>query len=137
MMVQRLIPCPTCVSRFQDKTAGQYSPVQGSEGNLWHHFRNPQYVRQFELPTCALAAVNHETIICAEHPGVPVALSSLVPDLLLSDLPPYLLIDTDKFEFEPIESNRLGEGGAGEVYKGSYRDVPVAIKRFHATRNTR
>jgi hypothetical protein len=48
---------------------------------------------EFSLMECAAAAVDHTEIACPQHVDNPVKLSSLVPDLVLSDLPPDLVID--------------------------------------------
>ena len=58
-----------------------------------------------------------DTIYCSDY-NVCVPLSYLVPDLLLTDLPPSLMLDESVFEFNPKDhSTRLGRGGAGTVHK--------------------
>jgi hypothetical protein len=48
---------------------------------------------EFSLMECAAAAVDYTEIACPQHVNSPVKLKSVVPDLLLSDLPPELVID--------------------------------------------
>ena len=62
-----------------------------------------------------------------------VDLNLVVPDLMLTDLPSHLVIDPMKFVFSPSEATRLGEGGAGGVYRGEYENNNVAVKQFHST----
>lgn len=72
----------------------------------------------FSLEDCAAAALIEDTIHCKEY-NVDVPLIDLVPDLLLTDLPPQWHLDISRFEFNPADiSTRLGAGGAGAVYKG-------------------
>ena len=39
--------------------------------------------------------------------------------------------------FNPSEENRLGSGGAGEVFLGMYKKEKVAVKRFYSSNGTR
>ena len=48
---------------------------------------------EFSLMECAAAAVDYTEIACPGHEDSPVKLSSLVPDLVLSDLPSDFVID--------------------------------------------
>ena len=48
---------------------------------------------EFSLMECAAAAVEHTEIACPYHVNSPVKLRNLIPDLVLSDLPPELTID--------------------------------------------
>ena len=41
------------------------------------------------------------------------------------------------FVFNPSEENRLGSGGAGEVFLGMYKKEKVAVKRFYSSNGTR
>lgn len=88
------------------------------------------------MTECAAAAVSHTEISCPYHVDEPVKLASLVPDLILSDLPKELLIDGKFLTFNPVEENRLGAGGAGEVFLGTYKKQRVAIKRFYSTKES-
>ena len=137
MTVQRMIPCPSCTTSFRQQQLSQYIEDNGKLFGLLHHLRNPAFVHQFSLSVCALAAVGHDEIACEKHAEEAVALAHLVPDLLLSDLPPSLLIDRKQLDFQPTEKNKLGGGGAGEVYKAWYRGQPLAIKIFHSSKLSR
>ena len=48
---------------------------------------------EFSLMECAAAAVEYTEIACPYHVNSPVKLKSVVPDLLLSDLPSDFVID--------------------------------------------
>ena len=91
----------------------------------------------FTLPTCAAVALNFSSVTCPRHPDRVVPLKELIPDLLLSDLPRHMLIVKSEFQFQINDSSRLGSGGAGEVFLGTYKKEPVAVKTFHSTRNAR
>ncbi|XP_019852360.1 PREDICTED: leucine-rich repeat serine/threonine-protein kinase 1-like [Amphimedon queenslandica] len=105
------------------------SAEPGTESECFYDPLN-QEVFIFKLEDCALKALQQDTVYCADY-DVHVPLSTLVPDLLMTDLPPNLIIDQSCFEFNPKDlSTRLGRGGAGAVYKGKYRNVPVAVKEF-------
>lgn len=91
----------------------------------------------FTLPTCAAAAMNFSTINCPYHPDTWVSLDELIPDLLMTDLPRNLLVDSSEFMYKTDDESRLGGGGAGEVYRGSLREDEVAVKTFHSTRVSR
>ncbi len=137
MTVQRVIPCPTCVSSFRHERLSKYLEDGSKPPDLSHHFRNSEFVQQFSLSVCALAAGGHEYISSEKHPDEPVPLSHLVPDLLLTDLPATLLLDKFQLDFVPSEHNRLGGGGAGEVFRAMYKGEQIAIKRFHSTKQSR
>eukprot|EP00794_Sanderia_malayensis_P013704 gene13704-15131_t len=137
MIVERMIPCPACITSFRQHQLSKYVEDKSKVMDILHYFRNPQFVNQFSLAICALAAVSHENIQCAKHADTPVALLTLVPDLLLTDLPPSMLLAKNQLDFNPSDTNRLGGGGAGEVFKASYKGEVVAVKRFHSTRQSR
>ena len=66
----------------------------------------------FDLDACAADALKGDTILSTDY-KVHVPLAHLVPDLLLTDLPPQLRIDTSQFEFNP--KVRWGGGVGMEV----------------------
>ena len=57
----------------------------------------------------------------------------MVPDLLLTDLPPAYILDEDSLIFNMADESKLGEGGAGGVYKGTYKGERVAVKLLHSS----
>ena len=63
----------------------------------------------FNVDACAADALKGDTIVCSEY-KVRIPLRHLVPDLLLTDLPPQLNIDTSQFEFNPKVSGGCGCG---------------------------
>lgn len=54
----------------------------------------------FDLDACAAEALKGDTIISTRY-NVRIPLHHLIPDLLLTDLPSQLKIDTSQFEFDP------------------------------------
>ncbi|XP_028406855.1 leucine-rich repeat serine/threonine-protein kinase 1-like [Dendronephthya gigantea] len=130
-LVRHVIPCPICTSHneptFRMRRSVSMKNVQEME---------ERRLPEFSLMECAAAAVDYTEIACPEHVDRPVKLSSLIPDLVLSDLPPELLIDRNVFLYNPTDENRLGSGGAGEVFLGIYKKQKVAVKRFYSSNNT-
>lgn len=67
----------------------------------------------FDLDACAADALKGDTIVCSEY-KVRIPLHHLVPDLLLTDLPPQLKIDSSQFEFNPkVRAGRVESLGGG------------------------
>ena len=54
----------------------------------------------YPLEKCAAEALIGDTIECTEY-SLRIPLSYLVPDLLLTDLPPHLTVDIAQFQFNP------------------------------------
>ena len=63
-----------------------------------------------------------------------VSLADIVPDLLLQDINPEFLLDTDDLIYTEDDASLLGRGGYGKVYRGKWHGKPVAIKKY-ITRN--
>ena len=130
-LVRRLIPCPLCINVMTQRHTMKRSvsmefPVNFNAGH-------PPRPYNFTLPTCAAMALSFSTIACPYHPNKVVSLQHLIPDLLMADLPRHLLVEPGQFKFEARESHRIGSGGSGEVYRGTYRNEAVAVKTFHST----
>lgn len=136
-LIQKLIPCPVCKFARQQTLENFHGLAGNLKENYASFFREPKYVNQFDLQVCALAATSFKAISCARHASEPVKLRLVVPDLLLTDLPSHYVINPDEFEFEPSEQTRLGEGGAGGVYRGCYQGKTIAVKQFHSATKTR
>ena len=84
------------------------------------------------LPLIAGHKLTHE---CgANHK---VHLIELVPDLLLADLDPEFLLDSDKLIYKIENDSLLGVGSFGEVYHGNYKGRAVAVKLYTARENTK
>eukprot|EP00731_Ephydatia_muelleri_P005646 Em0002g1822a len=84
----------------------------------------------FPMEVCCSLALTSDTVVVKDY-SVAVPLVHLVPDILLTDLPEELKIEHAEFTFNPEDpATRLGEGGAGTVYKGKYRGQAVAIKEL-------
>ena len=83
----------------------------------------------FSVSELSLAATmgGSEGAECPRHPEESLALTSLVPDLLLMDLPVRVL-DKTLFDFDPKKSHSLGRGGFGEVFRARFRGKNVAVK---------
>ena len=54
----------------------------------------------YPLEKCAAEALIGDTIECTEY-SLRIPLSYLVPDLLLTDLPPHLTVELSQFQFNP------------------------------------
>lgn len=130
-LVRRLIPCPLCTNMMTQRHSMKRSVSMEFPANF--HALQPPRPHNFTLPTCAATALSFETIACPYHPDKVVSLQLLIPDLLMADLPRHLLVDPSQFKFEASESQRIGGGGSGEVFRGTYRSETVAVKTFHST----
>ena len=63
-----------------------------------------------------------------------VQLVDLVPDQLFIDLDHLFHLDSNKVIYSKEKESLLGAGAFGEIYRGEYRGLPVAIK-LHLARN--
>ena len=89
-------------------------PHTGPDWSYSHADGYQQCVYTFRLEECALVGLLNSSILCSDY-NIYVPLSHLVPDLLLTDLPPHLMVDKSQLLFNPKDtSTRLGRGGAGE-----------------------
>lgn len=134
-LVRRLIPCPLCTDMMAQRNSMKRSVSMEFPANF-HAVQNPRPYN-FTLPTCATTALSFATIACPCHPNRVVSLQHLIPDLLMADLPRHLMMDSSQFKFKPSEAQRIGGGGSGEVFRGTYRNETVAVKTFHSTTQAR
>ena len=110
---QRLIPCPHCMLGHR-------------EGDSFEN------VHMFLIQDCAMAILKLTQLRCSVDCSVEIDASALVPDLLLNDLPPRYFINRthDVLEFDP-NTELLGRGGEGSVYRGLLNGATVAVKQHH------
>ena len=110
---QRLVPCPHCVANSARD----------------HCFED---VHMFPIQDCAMAILKLSQLSCQMDSTVEIDASTLVPDLLLNDLPPQYFIshEQDVLEFDP-NMELLGRGGEGSVYRGLLNGARVAVKQHH------
>eukprot|EP00731_Ephydatia_muelleri_P037715 Em0543g5a len=73
----------------------------------------------------SLVARGQDTITCER--GHRLALTDIIPDQLLCDLDPRFMLNSSEICYG---TELLGKGGQGSVYSGTYRGLPVAIKKY-------
>ena len=95
---------------------------------------------EFRVEQCLpIIAKNQTTIECGYFRNDPpknhtVPLADIVPDLLLQDIDPEFLLNSEDINYNEDESSLLGKGGYGKVYRGKCLGKSVAIKKY-LTRN--
>ena len=110
---QRLVPCPHCIAN-------------ATRADCFEH------VHMFDIQDCAMAILKLTQLRCETDCRVEIDAKLLVPDLRLNDLPPQYFIsqDLDVLEFDP-NTELLGRGGEGSVYRGLLNGSRVAVKQHH------
>ena len=88
---------------------------------------------EFKIKDCIqLIKDNKYSAYCTQHGSIPLA--ELVPDLMLSDIRKDFLLEESQVEFLEEESSLLGSGSFSKVYRGRYKQKPVAVKTYTAER---
>ncbi|CAK6975851.1 leucine-rich repeat serine/threonine-protein kinase 1 [Scomber scombrus] len=132
LLIEQYAPCPLCAPLWQQSQT-EHSAIRPGQGA--DEGGGAPGVHYFNMEDCVLAAVEKEHIICPQHPGQPVPLQELVPELFMTDFPARLFLEKTQLEYSDKENNVLGQGGSGAIiYRARYRDQPVAVKRFHFKR---
>ena len=148
-MVKHCVTIMTSLSALGLKVAGQLLDLTSSLMNEWYpdmdsfnqtvlcpwclRVKNPEPY-QFNVQKCLALTTsqNRTTVDCSYHPdgqaeNHAVNLADVIPDLLFKDA-------IQEFHHPELKFNEdsplLGTGGFSNVYSGSYRGTPVAIKRY-------
>ena len=91
---------------------------------------------EFKVEQCLpVIAKNETTMECGYYRDDPaknhtVSLADIVPDLLLEDIDPEILLDADEINYQEDDTSLLGKGGYGKVYRGKFKGKSVAIKKY-------
>ena len=91
---------------------------------------------EFRIEQCLVEiARNRTTMECGYDRTDPannhtVPLADIVPYLLLQDINPEFLLNSEDILYNEDESSLLGMGGYGKVYRGKCHSKPVAIKKY-------
>ena len=118
--LQREIPCPECLFNIS-------STINLTD--LLSEVNAVNSVHAFTYESCALAVIQGSKQICCEKTGVKLALDRLIPELVMADLPPNLLIDPTHLQLDYHDCNTiLGRGAFGTVLQAQLNNVVVAAK---------
>ena len=92
---------------------------------------------EFDMKHCVQAVASNEmTVECRYIDGDPkmnhtVALTYLVPEMLLQDISHDLMLCVQDISYERNNDSLLGRGGYAEVYRGTFKGkTPVAVKHY-------
>ncbi|XP_052278678.1 leucine-rich repeat serine/threonine-protein kinase 1-like isoform X2 [Dreissena polymorpha] len=93
----------------------------------------PACLNHFTVEYCAKKLVQGLPVVCPKQTtGKQYELTTLVPELLLKDLPRKFFMELGLLKLEETKENCLGGGVAGAVYKGYYGDTAVAVKIYRS-----
>ena len=89
---------------------------------------------EFKVEQCLPVIAKNETMECSFFSDDPaknhiVSLADIVPDLLLQDIDPEFLLDSEDINYQEDNTSLLGKGGYGKVYRSTCKGKSVAIKK--------
>lgn len=91
LLIEQYAPCPLCAPLWQqsqtENSATWPGQDRGKAGHGADEGGGAPGVHYFNMEDCVLAAAGKEHIICPQHPGQPVPLQELVPELFMTDFP--------------------------------------------------
>ncbi|PAA77610.1 hypothetical protein BOX15_Mlig015348g2 [Macrostomum lignano] len=131
-ILQKSAPCVACCSRLNIRSPKsqqqQQQPHQArssSSAVVFHTFSFDDIVNEAGIAEAIRCPRFAET----GHPEL-VPLSSLAPDVTLSDLAARLQLDSNRLELVQTQDHLLGQGSFGSVYRAEYNGGPCAVKIF-------
>ena len=86
------------------------------------------YYYMFRYQDCVLLSIKNSHIYC-QSLNVNIPLEFLIPEICLADLHEDFKLSVSELKFER-KNSVIGEGATSNVFKGTYKNMHVAVKEF-------